>query len=249
MLIIFLVAEKMQLEFGGKAMAPDIRRLFDMREVIFDRSWLAGAEDFELYYMYRDLFLSRADKEKLLQEGLRYDITIIPPHMLGREYIKTAGHYHPTVPGSSVTYPELYEVLEGEALYLLQSQDLSDVVAVTASAGDKVLVPPGYGHITINRSNKTLKMANFVSRSFDSLYGPYKEREGGAYFFTREGWIKNERCPEAGELRRLDAPDSRILRKFGLSKDREMYPLLKEKERLEFITKPQEHMQLFSGLI
>ena len=239
----------MQLEFGGKAIAPDIRRLFDMQEVISDRSWLAGAEDFELYYMYRDLFLSRADKEKLLSQGLRYDITIIPPHMLGREYIKTAGHYHPIVPGSSVTYPELYEVLEGEALYLLQSHDLRDVVAVTASAGDKVIVPPGYGHITINRSNKTLKMANFVSRSFDSLYGPYRERSGGAYFFTKEGWIRNDLCPEAGELRRLDAPDSPILRRFGLAKGREMYPLLKETGRLEFITKPEEHLQFFSGLL
>ena len=43
---------------------PDIRRLSDMREVIFDQSWLAAAEDFELYYMYRDLFLSRGDGGK-----------------------------------------------------------------------------------------------------------------------------------------------------------------------------------------
>ena len=110
----------MELEFGGKRREPDIRRLSDMREVVFDQSWLATAEDFELYYMYRDLFLSRGDGEKLREQNLRYDITIIPPGMLGREYIKTAGHYHPLVPGGSVTYPELYEVLEGKALYLLQ---------------------------------------------------------------------------------------------------------------------------------
>src|SRR5512137_2950897 len=190
----------MQMEFNGKILTPDVRRLIDMKEVILDQNWLAGAEDFELYYMYRDLSLSRADKEKLLQNDLRYDITIIPPNMLGREYIKTAGHYHPNVAGSIVTYPELYEVLEGEALYLLQNLDLSDVVAVYASATDKVLVPPGYGHITINRSNKTLKMANYVARNFSSLYNPIRERAGGAYFFTKDGWIKNERCPEAAEL-------------------------------------------------
>ena len=166
-----------------------------MKEVIFDQSWLAGAEDFELYYMYRDLFLSRADKEKLLQQGLRYDITIIPPNMLGREYIKTAGHYHPLVPGGSVTYPELYEVLEGEALYLLQNQDLSDVVAVYASAGDKVLVPPGYGHITINRSNKTLKMANFVARNFSSLYDPLQGEGRGSLLFHQGGLDKERSMP------------------------------------------------------
>ncbi len=239
----------MLLEFGGKRQTPDIRRLFDIKEVIFDQSWLAGAEDFELYYMYRDLFLSLADKEMLLQQGLRYDITVILPNMLGREFVKTAGHYHPLVPCESVTYPELYEVLEGEALYLLQNRELSDVVAVYASAGDKVLVPPDYGHITINRSNRTLKMANFVARNFSSLYDPFKERAGGAYFFTKEGWIKNSTCPQAGELRRVEAPSSSSLRKLCLTKGREMYPLLREQGRLEFLTKPEEHLELFENLI
>ena len=49
----------MDLEFGGKTREPDIRRLFDMKDVIFDQNWLAEAENFELYYMFRDLFLSR----------------------------------------------------------------------------------------------------------------------------------------------------------------------------------------------
>ncbi|MCX6670122.1 MAG: glucose-6-phosphate isomerase, partial [Methanothrix sp.] len=212
----------MELEYGGKRREPDIRRLSDIMDVILDQEWAAKAEDFELYYMYRDLFLSRADGIKLRDQGLRYDITIIPPNMLGREYIKTLGHYHPMVPGASVTYPELYEVLEGEALYLLQSLDLSDVVAVNASAGDKVLVPPDYGHITINRSHKTLKMANFVARDFSSLYTPLRERAGGAYFFTRDGWIKNERCRDAAELRLVEAPSGAKLCGLGLSKGREM---------------------------
>ena len=241
--------KNMELEFGGKRREPDIRRLNDMREVIFDQGWLAGAKDFDLYFMFRDLFLSRGDGEKLQEQGLRYDITVIPPNMLGREYIKTAGHYHPLVPEGSVTYPELYEVLEGKALYLLQSQDLGDIVVVHASAGDKVLVPPNYGHITINRSNKTLKMANYVARNFSSLYDPIKEKAGGAYFFTKEGWIKNERCPEAAELRRVEAPDNKKLAKLGLTKGREIYPLLKVRGQLEFLTDPGNHLEHFEGMI
>jgi glucose-6-phosphate isomerase len=239
----------MQLQFGNRSQDPDIRHLFDMTDVILDQAWLAGAEDFDLYFMYRDLYLSRADREKLLAQGLRYDITIIPPAMLGKEYIKTAGHYHPLVSGGGVTYPELYEVLEGEALYLLQNEDLSDVAAVHASAGDKVLVPPGYGHVTINRSNKTLKMANFVARDFSSLYEPYRAKGGGAYFFTREGWIKNRRCSEAADLRRVDAPDRETLARLGLKKSQEMYPRLREAGALEYLTRPDEHMELFKGLI
>ena len=239
----------MQLEFGSKRQDPDVRRLFDMKEVIFDKDWLARAEDFDLYYMYRDLYLSRADKDRLLMQGLRYDITIIPPGMLGCEYIKTAGHYHPNVPEGRVTYPELYEVLEGEALYLLQNLDHSDVVVVYATAGDKVLVPPGYGHVTINRSNKTLKMSNFVGRNFSSLYEPYRERAGAAYFFTKDGWIKNKIYEHAGSLRRIDAPDSSRLKKLGLTKEKEMYPLMRETGLLDYLVRPEEHLETFEGFV
>jgi glucose-6-phosphate isomerase len=239
----------MELEFGGRRKEPDIRRLYDMPDVVYDKSWLAGAENIDLYYMYRDLYLSRSDRDRLLEQGLRYDITIIPPRMLGSEYVKTAGHYHPLVPGGSVTYPEIYEVLEGEALYLLQKQDLSDVVAVNASSGDKVLIPPDYGHVTINRSNKTLKMANFVARDFSSIYEPYREKGGGAYFFTKDGWVKNDRYRDAAELRRIDAPDSAKLRSLGMSRSKEMYPLLRGKGSLDYLVHPDKHPEIFEGFI
>ena len=239
----------MELEFGGRSKEPDIRWLFDMKEVLYDKGWLAKTDNIELYYMYRDLYLSNADKDKLIDQYLRYDITVIPPRMLGVEYVKTAGHYHPIPPGGTVSYPELYEVLEGEAIYLLQKQNMSDVVAVYASAGDKVLVPPNYGHITINRSNKILKMANLVARNFSSIYDPIKERGGGAYFYTTQGYIKNERCPEAAELRRIEAPDINQLKKLGISKGKEIYPLIKEPGMLDYLVHPGEHLELFEGLI
>ncbi|NMC10426.1 MAG: glucose-6-phosphate isomerase, partial [Methanothrix sp.] len=53
----------MDLEFGSKRRKPDIRYLFDMKDVIFDRNWLEAADNIELYYMYRDLFLSRSDEK------------------------------------------------------------------------------------------------------------------------------------------------------------------------------------------
>jgi len=239
----------MELEFGGRRREPEIRWLYDMKEVLYDQSWLAQAENVELYYMFRDLFLSRSDEQKLKEQGLRYDITIIPPRALGREYVKTAGHYHPLVPGSTVSYPELYEVLEGEGVYLLQKQDGSDVVAVFASAGDKVLIPPGYGHITLNRANKTLKMANFVARDFSSLYQPIQEMGGGAFFCTDQGWIKNQRYPKAADLSRVQPPDKSKLRQLGVARDKEMYPLLREPGRLAFLVRPEEHMALFQGMI
>ena len=46
-----------------------------------------------------------------------------------------------------------------------------------------MIIPPGYGHISINPSpDKTLAMANIVSTAFKSEYGEYESRHGAAYF-------------------------------------------------------------------
>ena len=97
-----------------------------MRDVVYDRKWLEAApDDLELYYMYRDLAKNKTDRRKIIENDLRYDITILAPVMLGKEFNKTVGHDHPIVPGTDITYPELYEVLKGEAIFLLQAKALA----------------------------------------------------------------------------------------------------------------------------
>ncbi len=48
------------------------------------------------------------------------------------------------------TYSELYEVLERDAHYLLQraqnGERVDEVILVKATRGDKVIIPPNYGH-------------------------------------------------------------------------------------------------------
>ena len=56
------------------------------------------------------------------------------------------------------------------------NDSIKDVILVKAQQGDKVIIPPGYGHLTINASNKVLKMANWVARDFESIYSPIKEK-------------------------------------------------------------------------
>ena len=137
------------LKFGDKVTVADVRKLHDMEDVVFDREWFEETEarNRDVYYMYRDLAKSDSDLEVIKAHQLRYDITVIPPGMLGSEYIKTVGHYHPRVPGTNISYPEIYQVLEGSATYLLQKvkygeEDLVlDVVAITAEKGDLVLCP------------------------------------------------------------------------------------------------------------
>ena len=207
---------------------PDIRELKDMEDVIYDKEWLKTAKNLELYYMYRDLAENQEDYDKIFANELRYDITVIFPRMLGKEFNKTVGHDHPIVPGTAITYPELYEVLEGEAIFLLQdSHDakIKDVFAIKAKAGDKVLILPNYEHLIINPSEKDLKTCNWICRSFGSnIYKPFKLRHGFSYYAIKGAneiaWMKNENYLSIPKLR-FEAPNN--LYNFKIEIDKPIY--------------------------
>ncbi|MBN1455132.1 MAG: glucose-6-phosphate isomerase [Methanomicrobia archaeon] len=238
-----------ELTFGDRTFSPVVRTLGEMREVLYDQGFLVSASMYTepLYYMFREVAKNEADAQQITALGLRYDITIIPPLKLGLEFVKTAGHYHPCVPDSKMTYPEIYEVLEGEAHYLLQRREMAasggeaitDVIVIQARRGDKVIIPPHYGHVTINPTNTTLKMANWVARSFSSVYEPYKERGGAAYFeLTSRKFVRNDRYEAVPAIRFL-RPAATWLETVGLSVVIPMYELLHEPAKLEFLLNPE----------
>ncbi|MCP6719065.1 MAG: glucose-6-phosphate isomerase [Patescibacteria group bacterium] len=176
------------MESEEQKVKPDIRYLNDMKEVVYDREWLKTALNLELYYMYRGV------KEK---EDLRYDITVIPAQMLGKEFVKTKGHYHIGNCG------ELYIVLKGKAIYLMQKEEngkIIDVYYVRAEEGDYISIPPQYGHISINPHSEELKMANWISKECKSNYEKIENKKGGCYYYTKSGWVKNENYQNTPEL-------------------------------------------------
>jgi len=198
----------MKLKFGKFEYEAEVRRGEELRDVLRDPQTIC--EDFDAYYIFRDVYEDEEDRESAKRAGVRYDITIIPSRIIGEEYIKTYGHYHPKM--NAHTYPELYQVLEGEAIFLLQlpypedRRKIADALAIRASSGDVVLVPPDYGHVTINPSNSVLKLANLVARDFSSVYDDYKRMRGACYYFLTPGrWVTNPNYLKVPELRQLNA--------------------------------------------
>ncbi len=235
-----------RIRFGDELLTPSaVRYLAEMSEVVYDGEWLKGADKkLELYYMYRGLAANPEDRKKLEEANLRYDITVVPSNLLGCEYTKTLGHYHPTLPNSELTYPEIYEILEGKAHYLLQSLvggKVTDVILIEAKKGEIVIIPPNYGHITINPFHEELKMANLVARDFSSLYDPIKEKGGGAYFELTNGWVKNENYPEVPELRVLKPV-------HGIFEEDVYRGFMENSSEFEFLTCPQEYPGLFEEI-
>jgi len=190
------------MAFNLSQITPDIRRLNDMREVVYDKEWLKSASDSELYYMYRGM------REV---DGLRYDITVIPAKMLGAEFVKTKGHYH------MGDWQEVYTVLEGTAIYFLQKKNnaekIEDVYFVKTKKGESIIIPKGYGHVTINPSEtQELKMANWLSEDCESDYSDFEKFQGACYYYIKQvpasaqgfgeaKWIKNENYKSVSPLR------------------------------------------------
>lgn len=228
--------------WDGELPPPTVRTIDEMRPVLADPKC---AHEGPLYCMYRDLARSDADWTWLHAHKLRYDLTVIPPGNLCGEWVKTKGHYHPRNP-AGVGYPEIYEVLEGRARYLLQSLDLLDIVMIDARAGDLVVIPPGYGHVTINpTTDETLAMANIVSTEFESEYGEYISRRGAAYFALCNGEIrKNARYPRVPPVRSVSPGSGR-----GGIPSGPLYSLIGDEKALSFLNYPERFSPLFENLL
>lgn len=236
------------LKFGGRTIKPEVRRIGDMEGVIHDKDWLRSSnKDRILYYMYRDCW-KEEDKETIDDNNLRFDITVIPPYKLGQEFVKTKGHYH-AVCTDDLTYPEVYEIMQGRAHILMQKRGengIDDAVLVEAKTSEKVVIPPNYGHITINPTQEPLKMSNWISRDAVSLYKPIKEKRGGAYFETSDGFIKNSSYNSLPALRTEEAPD---LSEIHLKNDIPLYHLVKRPDNLRFLNYPERYTCVFDKAI
>jgi len=219
-----------QLEFSdllGGEMSK--RTVADMKEVLLD----LGIEDRDLYFMYRDL-RSAADEKTIRENNLRFDLTVILPGKLGREYVKTLGHYHPLKTGTEISYPEVYEVISGRAFYLLQRPKIENGVEnfsiieeaylVEVRAGEKAIMPPNFGHVTINIDSEPLVMANWVSANFSSVYGDIKKLQGAGFYLIVDGNnYKIEKNDHYQSLPELITTQPKPLPEFALEFGRPMY--------------------------
>ena len=247
------------ISFGSQVRAPlySTREMDAIRPLLLDPDCVGPDV---LYWMYRNLGL-KGDECLLDEHRLRYDVSIFVPAMLGREYLKTSGHYHPPSP-DGVAYPEVYEIWYGEALYLLQKVDdytagpaevaVEDVITVRARPGDKVIMPPGYGHVTINTLDVPLVMCNWVCDDFSSYYQSVEATRGFASYLLKDNgeprWIVNDRYAHEIPARREAEP--RPVPELGLVAGQPMYNTCRDNPELfAFLAQPAKfEAEMWQGL-
>jgi len=140
------------------------------------------------YYDFYKAICHKDDSKKFSDRELRFDSTVILPGSAGDEYKKTAGHFHCKVPGSELSYPELYQVIKGTALFVMQKVDdeqktdgkmvVEDCILAEVCAGETIVIPPCYGHCTVNISDESMVFINLVSVNSINAYDSVKNSHG-----------------------------------------------------------------------
>lgn len=234
-----LKLNKNKLVFGRgmNSVIPEARTKERMQAVLKNPKAKAPKE---FYYMYRDVCLEK-DRRLIRKNNLRYDITILPPFKVGDEYNKTFGHYHQKVPKTRVFWPEIYQILEGQAHYLMQSKD--EVMVFDARKGDKCVMLPGFAHITINpNTREPLVMANWVYPGFKSNYGPIEKNQGGMWYETTQGFVPNKKYKKNPPIKIITAKD---FPDFGVTSKPMYYEAIKNPKSFQWLVKPQKYLKKF----
>jgi len=199
-----LTMEDCQLFLDGQKVRHQVRLLAEMAPVLQEENALRDMDKGSpAYFMYDNAY------PESQQGGLRYDLTTIPSGSLGREYWKTMGHYHALLP-RGVAYPEIYQVLFGEAIFLLQHRSVDDGVdealALRAKKGDHLWIPPAWGHLSINPGASPLVLCDLISPLCHADYSVYIEKRGGIFRILQDGTF--ELNPHYGQEVQLDICDA-----------------------------------------
>lgn len=226
------------------------RSLAEMREFIRDAT--ARADRDPIYTVYRAL-AHRGDEAAIRSSGLRYDITIIMPGAFAgerREFFHTAGHYHaPPAGQAGGALPEIYEVIAGRAYWLIQRPQpddpaaLEEVYIIEAGPGEKAVMPPGFGHISVNALAEPLVLANWIGESVAYDYAPYRRFHGGGYrLLEADGGaaIEFEKNPGYAIVPELVKLRPQELPAFGLFRSHPLYGLAHDPGRLRFLIGPDD---------
>jgi glucose-6-phosphate isomerase len=136
-----------------------------------------------------------------VNDGQWENQTIISNGLIGKEYPKTFGHYHPD--GSPT---EIYKVLNGSGAILLQKKfmekgawienKVETVIVVKVEVDETVSILPNWGHSSSNLGKSPfITLDNWRSGHTPDDYKAIKELKGMAYYLSEENgsfvFVKN----------------------------------------------------------
>lgn len=204
-------------------------------------------------------YLHIDQKDTLKKMGLRYDVVVMPPNLAGIEYVKSKGHYNDLVT-SSDSFPEIFEVLYGWAIVLLQRprlkpaegnkwssvndmfdfEHLDDVIVVRLAKGEKMVIPSGWGHVFINGRQIPL-VFSLTRNDQDFKVRRFVPERGAAYYFIRKNArqevVRNPRYKTVPKFQK--GRSDFILKELGMTLKTPVFrQVVRNKSRFKWLRSP-----------
>lgn len=229
----------LSLLFGDDVVHPDgeLRRLSETQATLWDTD-STGPD--HLYTIYMDI-AAREDLPALRNQGLLYGSVVYNHGTLGRELLRSQGHVHSEKPRVGLRHSEVYEFWTGRGYVYLQRECapvVTQAYLVPVGPGDKVVVPFGWVHLTINAGDDVLSFGAWCARDNALEYGALRALGGPAHFVLPGGEIvpnpRYESVPAVTHVRPSDLP------LLGIPTDRPIYTSWRERPALfDFLPNPE----------
>jgi oxalate decarboxylase/phosphoglucose isomerase-like protein (cupin superfamily) len=159
-----------------------------MKGLLYDETNIDN--DQTLHYVFYNNVMRKEDAHLFKDRRYSNGITVLMPGLVNGECRKNSGHYHEIEEGHTLPYPEAYEILCGEAVFMIQvSKDFHDLSsglkvdscqAVFMKAGDKIVVPPFCAHVAVNVGEGIMAFGNLAADTHLN-YEPVKQMHGLCY--------------------------------------------------------------------
>jgi glucose-6-phosphate isomerase, archaeal len=225
----------------------ELRRLDEIRSTLHDPK--AQGPD-PVYAIAMDVGRTE-HREVLKRRNLLYGVVAYASGQIGCEPVRSQGHVHAIAPHCGWSTPELVEVWSGKAIVYMQqcvARDPKACIAVEASVGDVVVIPPAWAHYIVNAdSGSEMVFGAFCDRQYAFVYDEIRRRGGLAWFpkFAGNGevqWEPNSRYEAQGVIVRR----AREYPELGLLLGSSIYEqFVRKPEAMQWVSEPAIYADLW----
>lgn len=241
--------EQLTFIYGDTVFGPPVERrhLDDIRSSLRNPE----TEGPDIPYVVAMDVGKKKDSLDLEQRFLLYGAMIYSKGSFGKEPVRSQGHIHAVSPSCSSSTAEVYEVWGGRAIIYMQetAQDIpGKCYAVSAEAGEVVIVPPGWAHYTVNADpDRNMTFGAWCIRDYGFDYEQVRAHGGLAYFpiLNENKKIFWETNPRYHALPVVEKK-ARAYSEFGLASGVPIYTQYEQDpECFHFVTQPAIAQQLW----
>lgn len=241
--------DRLTVGFGDGIVSnpPSRRRVDDIRAMLLDPEATGPDPLYTIYMDVRPPDLAGA----LRAHGLGFGVVADAGGQIGREHVRSQGHVHSMPPGSDLAYSEVYEIWTGHGTVYLQDRaepEVNEVVLIDVEPGNKVIIPPGWVHVMINRDSTPLVFGAIYALDAALIYEPLRKLGGTAWYVLADGSLApNPRYAAAPAPRRMKAREYPAL---GAISSRPMLDLVAAQPDLyDYVARPDRAQHVWDAIL